>query len=200
MTDDRTGRSSIRPKRRRWTIIGCGLLALVLLFGARDCYRFDDFAYTRAYFPAGGGEAEVSLIGSLRGSSTALASPYLLLIRYLTPDSTFERAELVSFVIRDAAGGDPMELKADSAAYLHRVQPGNHYWKSMDAPVADQNFAFMFRFMDIPLEYRDQVVSGQLRLIGSGGVREVPFTATLRTAHEQELRSRLWDRLMLMSI
>ncbi len=192
MRSDREGRNFIRPKSHRWKVIGGGLLALILLAGARDCYRFDDRAYADAYLPAAGGEIKVSLRGAYSGKGEERGSPYDFLVSYLSPDSTFERAELVSLSVRDAAGGKPVPVRADSAEHLRRTG-SSYYWKSMNTPVADGNFAFGFRIPEIPLEYRDQVVSGRLRLIGAEGVREIPFTATLRTEPRQEMRSYFWD-------
>lgn len=186
-------RNFIPPRRRRGRIIGYGLLALVLLVGARDCYRFDDRAYADAYLPAAGGEVEVSLTGSYGGNDTYRGSPYALMVRYLAPDSTFERAEVVSLSVRDAGGGATAGVRADSAEQLRRIALGSYYWKSRSTPVAAGGFALAFRIQGIPLEYRDQIVSGRLRLTGSEGVREIPFTATLRTERRQALRSRFWD-------
>ena len=192
MKSDSPGRNFVRPRSRRWRGIGGGLLALFLLIGAADCYRFEDRAYADAYLPAAGSEVEVSLTGSWSDDGTGLGSPYDLMVRYLAPDSTFERAELVSVTLRDAAGGTGVELRTDSVRNLRRITAGSYFWKSRSTPVAAGNFALAFRVEGLPLEYRDRVVSGRLRLVGAKGVREVPFTAPLRTQRRQELRSRFW--------
>lgn len=182
----------LRP-RRRWKVIGGSVIALVLLVGAVDCYRYDEHAYEDVYVRGAGGEIEVSLTGSHGREQTRPGGPYDLMVRYLAPDSTFERAELVSVTVRGADGGKPMDVRADSAQHLRRITSGGYFWKTASAPVANGNFAVALRMEGIPLEYGDQVVAGTLRLTGAAGVHEVPFTATLRTRPHSEMRSRFWD-------
>jgi hypothetical protein len=183
----------IRPVPKPGKVIGWTLAVMVTLIGAADCYRYEDRAFEDAYLRAAGGEVEVSLTGTHSPGGTDSGSPYNLMVRYLAPDSAFLRAELVSLSIHGVDGSNPVTVRADSAEHLGRIPAGIYYWKSTSTPVAGGSFAVALRKEGIPLEYSDKVVTGRLRLVGSDEVREIPFRVTLRTRHDQELRSRFWD-------
>lgn len=187
----RTRTRFIRPRNRRGRVIGASLLALLLLVGAADCYRFDDRAFADAYVRVDGGEVEVSLTGNFGPGGADRGSPYEVMVRYLTRDSAVVLAEVASLSLRAAEGGTPVLLRSDSA---ERFRPGDGIgWASTNVPVPGGDRFAAFLLGTVPLAYGDHVASGRLRLTDRAGVRDVPFSATLRPRRTRELRSRFWD-------
>lgn len=191
MRADRARTNAARPRSRRGRLIGAGLAALVLLIGAVDCYRFDDRAFADGYVAVSGGEVEVSLTGTHAPGGEARGSPYHVMVRYLTRDSTLVQAEVVSVTIRPATGGTPVTLRADSAEHFRPADDIG--WRSTTSPVPGGDRFAAFLVGVVPLDYEDHVATGRLRLTNTAGGREVPFTATLRTRRVREIRSHVGD-------